>query len=251
MTPVPSLANLRIEIFADGANLDGVRALAADSRIRGFTTNPTLMRKAGVPDYAAFAKEMLGIVGGRPVSFEVFADDFPTMEAQAREIASWGRNVYVKIPVTNTAREPAYPLIRRLAAAGVQLNVTAVFTLVQVREIAAALNPGVPAVVSVFAGRIADAGVDPVPHMRACKALLADCPGAKLLWASPRELLNLFHAEDAGADIITMTHDLLAKLKGVGKDLGDYSLETVQMFRRDAVDAGYDIARRAAAVAGA
>lgn len=238
----PALSQLRIALFADGADLDGIRALASDKRIRGFTTNPTLMRKAGISDYAGFARQAIEIVGDRPISFEVFADDFGTMELQAREIASWGRNVNVKIPVTNSVGEPTYELVARLAVHRVQVNVTAVFTLDQVQRVATALSPDVPAIVSVFAGRIADTGVDPIPLMRAAKVALAHRPKAQLLWASPRELLNLFHAEEAGADIITMTHDLLTKLSGVGKDLSAFSLETVQMFRRDAVAAGYEIA---------
>jgi transaldolase len=246
---VPHIDRLHVALFADGADLDGIRALAADKRIRGFTTNPTLMRKAGISDYAGFASQAIEIVGDRPISFEVFADDFATMEVQAREIASWGPNVNVKIPVTNSAGQPTYDLIARLAAEQVQVNVTAVFTLEQVGQIAQALSPSVPAIVSVFAGRIADTGVDPVPLMREAKAVLAGRPEAKLLWASPRELLNLFHAEEAGADIITMTHDLLAKLSGVGKDLATFSLETVQMFRRDAIAAGYEIIPRAMAAA--
>lgn len=233
--------DLNIHIFADGADLAGMVEMAKNPLIKGFTTNPTLMRKAGISDYADFARQVLAAIPDRPVSFEVFADDFPTMEAQGREIASWGANVNVKIPVTNTMGESAAALVKSLSDAGVVVNVTAIFTLNQVEEIAAALNPATPAIVSVFAGRIADTGVDPLPHMKACKALLADRPKAMLLWASPRELLNLYHAEEAGADIITMTYDLLKKLDGVGKDLLAFSAETVAMFRRDAVEAKFDI----------
>jgi transaldolase len=209
--------------------------------IKGFTTNPTLMRKAGVSDYRAFAREVVAAIPDRPISFEVFSDDFAEMETQAREIARWGENVNVKIPVTNTRGEPSYALVKRLAAEGIKLNVTAIFTLDQVREVVAALDPRVPAYVSVFAGRIADTGVDPMPHMAAAKALCAMKPKAELIWASPRELLNVFHAEAVGCDIITVTNDLLAKLGNVGKDLGLFSLETVKMFRDDAVKAGFKL----------
>ena len=234
-----SAANLKIKLFADGADLKGMLEMHRRPEIRGFTTNPTLMRKAGVSDYRAFAREVLAAIQDRPISFEVFSDDFAEMEVQAREIASWGQNVNVKIPVTNTRGEPCYPLVARLSAAGIRLNVTAIFTLEQVREVVAALAPGAPAYVSVFAGRIADTGRDPVPHMAAAKALCLARPGTELIWASPRELLNVFHAEAAGCDIITATNDILAKLANVGKDLSCFSLETVQMFRDDAVKAGF------------
>jgi transaldolase len=209
--------------------------------IKGFTTNPTLMRKAGVTDYRAFAREVLGQIRDRPISFEVFSDDFAEMEKQAKEIASWGSNVNVKIPVTNSQGEPAYKLIRSLAHAGIQLNVTAVFTLEQVHEIVEHLDAKTPAFVSVFAGRIADTGRDPVPHMMAAHQLVHRLPKVELIWASPRELLNVFHAEAAGCDIITVTNDVLAKLGGVGKDLAQFSLETVRMFRDDAVKAGFKL----------
>jgi transaldolase len=232
----------RIKIFADGASLPSILALAQDPRIAGFTTNPTLMRKDGVSDYRAFAKEVLRHVRQQPISFEVFADEFADMRRQAAEIATWGENVYVKIPITNTRGESAIPLVRELAAGGVKLNVTAICTLEQVQETARALAGGAPSVVSVFAGRIADTGRDPVPLMQAA---LASCRGAdpriELLWASPRELLNLIQAAEVGCDIITVTPDLLKKLELVGKDLAQFSLETVQMFFRDAQAAGYKL----------
>ena len=234
--------NLNVKIFADGADLDGIRKLAQNPLIKGFTTNPTLMRKAGVSDYAAFAGDMLDVIGGAPVSFEVFADGFDEMEAQALEIASWGDNVYVKIPITNTRGKSSVPLVGRLSAQKVQVNITAMMTLDQVRAVAEVLHEETPAVVSVFAGRIADTGVDPVPLMREAASILKSRPKAELLWASPRELLNIFHADEVGCHIITVTHDLLGKLSGVGKDLDQFSLETVEMFYRDASAAGYTIA---------
>ncbi len=239
MTHPPALS---IKVFADGAELEAIAKLSESPLIKGFTTNPTLMRKAGVSDYRAFAHAVLGVVPDKPVSFEVFADDFAGMRDQALEIGRWGPNVNVKIPVTNTKGASSEALVRELSRRGVSLNVTAVFTLEQVRRIAAALDPAVPAIVSVFAGRIADTGRDPIPLMRACKAALAGLPKAELLWASPRELLNVFHAQEAGADIITMTPDMLAKLKAVGKDLTEFSRETVEMFYRDAQAAAYTIA---------
>ncbi len=236
-----SVANLKVKIFADGADLAGMVEMYKKPFIKGFTTNPTLMRKAGVSDYRAFAREVLAAIPDRPISFEVFSDEFPEMERQAREIASWGGNVNVKIPVTNTQGEPAYKLIRALSSAGIKLNVTAVFTLEQVRDIVAHLDPKTPAYVSVFAGRIADSGRDPMPHMAAAHALVHVLPHAELIWASPRELLNVFHAETVGCDIITVTNDVLAKLSNVGKDLQQFSLETVQMFRNDALKAGFKL----------
>lgn len=238
-----TLADLRVQIFADGADLDTIKTLGARPWIRGFTTNPSLMRKAGVADYRRFAEEVLRAVPDRPVSFEVLADDFAGMEYQAREIASWGSNVDVKIPVTNTRREPAGPMIQRLSRDGVPVNVTAVFTLEQVETITASLAPDTRAIVSVFAGRIADTGVDPVPMMREALRILQARPRARLLWASPRELLNLVQASDIGCHIITVTSDILAKLPLLGKDHDDYSAETVEMFQRDAVTAGYTIPR--------
>lgn len=239
---IPSADKLRIRLFADGADLKNIRELAANPKIQGFTTNPTLMRAAGVTDYRAFAFDVLKVVTGRPISFEVFADDFPTMEAQAREIAKWGENVYVKIPVTNTKGESSCPLIGSLAKAGVKLNVTAIMTLDQVGEVGQSLDPAVPAVVSVFAGRVADTGRDPVPHMAKALELLRDRPKAELLWASPRELLNIFQADAIGCHIITATPDVLKKLSLVGKDLEVYSRETVSMFYNDAKAAGFTIA---------
>jgi transaldolase len=239
---IPSADKLRIRLFADGADLKNIRELAANPKIQGFTTNPTLMRAAGVTDYRAFAFDVLKVVIGRPISFEVFADDFPTMEAQAREIAKWGENVYVKIPVTNTKGESSCRLIGGLAKAGVKLNVTAIMTLDQVGEVGQSLDPAVPAVVSVFAGRVADTGRDPVPHMAKALELLRDRPKAELLWASPRELLNIFQADAIGCHIITATPDVLKKLSLVGKDLEVYSRETVSMFYNDAKAAGFTIA---------
>jgi transaldolase len=238
---VTTVEQLKVKIFADGADLKGIVVSAANPLIKGFTTNPTLMRAAGVTDYHAFALDVLKVVPDRPVSFEVFADDFPTMEAQAREIASWGDNIYVKIPVTNTKGEFAGPLIATLSRAGVKVNVTAVLTTEQVIRIGAALAEATPAVVSVFAGRIADTGIDPVPVMAECVRVLQARPKAELLWASPRELLNIFQAHDIGCHIITVTNDLLKKLALVGKDLTLYSRETVTMFHKDAVAAGYSI----------
>ena len=237
----PSVDQLAIKIFADGADLKGMKEAAAQPYIRGFTTNPTLMRQAGISDYKQFALEVLKLIPERPVSFEVFADDFPTMEAQGREIASWGSNVYVKVPVTNTKGEFAGPLLSRLSSAGIMLNVTAIMTNDQVKRVAAALAKDTPAIVSVFAGRIADTGRDPVPLMREAVALLKERPQAELLWASPRELLNIFQADEIGCHIITVTGDVIRKLALVGKDLDKYSLETVAMFHKDALSAAFTI----------
>lgn len=234
-----AVADLKVKIFADGADVKGMVEMYGKPYIRGFTTNPTLMRKAGISDYRGFAREVLAAIPDRPISFEVFSDDFAEMERQAREIASWGKNVNVKIPVTNTKGQPAYELIRTLARSGIQLNVTAVFTLEQVRDVVAHLDPATPAFVSVFAGRIADTGRDPMPHMAAARELVHLLPRGELIWASPRELLNVFHAEAVGCDIITVTNDVLAKLSNVGKDLAQYSLETVKMFHDDAAKAGF------------
>jgi transaldolase len=230
---------LKVKLYCDGADLKDIARMAANPLIRGFTTNPTLMRKAGVADYAGFAREALAIVGNKPISFEVFSDDFSEMEREARIIATWGGNTYVKIPVSNTAGASAVPLIRKLSADGIALNVTAVFTLEQVREIADALAGSVPSIVSIFAGRIADTGVDPMPLMSQAAGILSSRPQSELLWASPRELLNVFHADASGCHIITATPDILAKLSLVGKDLRDYSLDTVKMFYNDAKAAGY------------
>jgi transaldolase len=236
-----AVADLKVKIFADGADVKGMVEMYGKPYIKGFTTNPTLMRKAGISDYRGFAREVLAAIPDRPISFEVFSDEFPEMERQAKEIASWGDNVYVKIPVTNSVGEASYGLVRQLSHAGVKLNVTAVFTLEQVRDVVANLNFEVPACVSVFAGRIADTGRDPMPHMAAALALVHQLPKAELIWASPRELLNVFHADAIGCDIITVTNDLLAKLPACGKDLAQFSLETVKMFRDDATKAGYEL----------
>jgi transaldolase len=241
------LDELKVKLFADGADLNGMLAMRANALIRGFTTNPTLMRKAGVSDYEAFARRVLAAIPDRPVSFEVFADDFDEMEQQGRVIAGWGRNVYVKIPVVSTNGEFTGPVIRRMSRDGIALNVTAVMTVAQVLDVADALGPQTPAIVSVFAGRIADTGVDPVPHMKACLAALASRPKAELLWASPRELLNIFQADAIGCHIITATNDILSKLALVGKDLAEYSRETVEMFYRDAQACGFAIRSKAAA----
>jgi len=232
---------LNTKIYADGADLDGLLALAAQPHIKGFTTNPTLMRKAGISDYATFAKQVLEQITDRPISFEVFSDDVDGMRVQAKEIASWGPNVYVKIPVTNTRREPMTELVRELSGSGVQVNVTALMTLRQVAEIAGALAGGAPSNISVFAGRIADTGRDPVPLMRDALEVMADAPQAELIWASPREVLNIIQAHEIGCHIITVTHDLLGKLHLLGKNLGQYSLETVRMFHDDAAAAGYSL----------
>jgi transaldolase len=237
-----SLDSLKIRIYADGADKAGILDLYAKPYIKGLTTNPTLMKKAGIKDYEAFAKEILQTVTAKPISLEVFSDEFAEMKRQALKLAGWGKNVYVKIPVTNSRGEPSLPLIRELATRQVQLNITAILTLAQVREVAAALNPAVPSVVSVFAGRIADTGVDPVPLMRASLALLECQPKAELLWASVREVLNLFQAEECGCHIVTVPHDILGKAaKLLGTDLAALSLDTVKMFAKDAAAAGYTL----------
>ena len=236
-----SLADLKVKIFGDGAELPGMLALYRLPHIKGFTTNPTLMNKAGIHDYRAFAKEVVQAIPDRPVSFEVFSDEIAEMERQAHEIAGWGEQVYAKIPVTNTRREPTYDLVRRLSHGGVKVNVTAVMTLDQVAELAKRLQGGAPSCVSVFAGRIADTGRDPLPIMMSALNLLGAAPASELIWASPRELLNVFQADDIGCHIITVTPDILNKLSNVGKDLGDYSLETVKMFYTDAQKAGFQL----------
>lgn len=234
-------SDLKVKLFADGADLNGMLQMYAKPWIRGFTTNPTLMRKAGISDYETFARQVLQAIPDRPISFEVFADDFDEMERQGRKIAAWGDNVYVKVPITNTKAESAAPLARKLAAAGVKLNVTALLTLEQVCEISAALAGGPPACVSVFAGRIADTGVDPLPLMRRALEILAPHPNIELIWASPRELLNIIQADEIGCHIITVTNDILNKTALLGKDLAEYSLETVQMFYRDATASGFTL----------
>ena len=236
-----SLSDLKVKIFADGADRASMLELYKNPAIKGFTTNPTLMRSAGITNYEAFARNIVAAIPDRPISLEVFSDDFAEMERQARRIASWGENVYVKIPVSNTHGESAIGLVRLLARAGVKQNVTALMTLAQVRDVAAALASGPPACISVFAGRVADTGRDPVPVMAAAVQLLAMYPQIELIWASPRELLNIVQASQVGCHIITVTPDVLKKLALVGKDLDEYSLETVKMFRNDAVKAGFEL----------
>jgi transaldolase len=233
------LSNLKVKIFADGADRSSMLELYHHPLVQGFTTNPTLMRNAGISDYESFARDILRAIPDRPISLEVFSDDFAEMNVQANRIASWGENVYVKIPVTNTQGESSLPLVRSLARSGVKQNVTALMTLSQVRDIAAALGSGPSACVSVFAGRIADTGRDPMPLMAAAVEMLRPYPQLELIWASPRELLNILHADQVGCQIITVTPEVLKKLSLVGKDLNEYSLETVKMFRNDAVKAGF------------
>jgi transaldolase len=235
------LENLNVKIFADCADLDGILAFAEDERISGFTTNPTLMWKAGLTDYRAFAQRLLERITKQPISFEVFADSPEEVRRQARLIASWGDNVYVKIPVTTTTGEAMAPLVRELSESGIKVNVTAVFTAAQVELLTAAVKDGAPSYLSVFAGRIADAGIDPQPIMARAVDILVDAPRAELIWASSREILNVVQAHQVGCHIITITHDLLAKLDSLGKDLDQFSLETVQMFRRDALAAGFSL----------
>jgi transaldolase len=232
---------LDVKIFADGADLDGILALAMNKRIAGFTTNPTLMWKAGLTDYEEFAKRLLERITVHPISFEVFADDVEEMRRQAVKIRQWGDNVYVKIPVTTTKGESMAPLVRELSEDGVKVNVTALFTTAQVELITAAVKDGAPSYISVFAGRIADAGIDPIPIMGRAVQIMLDAPRSELIWASPREVLNVIQADQVGCHIITMTQDLLKKLDLLGKDLMQYSLETVQMFHRDAVTAGFSL----------
>jgi transaldolase len=232
---------LSTRVFADGADLDGILGLAADPRISGFTTNPTLMWKAGLTDYSDFAQRLLERITRHPISFEVFADGVEEMRRQARRISGWGENVYVKIPITTTSGESMVPLVRELSESGVKVNVTALFTTAQVELVTEAVRQGAPSYLSVFAGRIADAGIDPVPIMARSVDIMVDAPRAELIWASPREVLNVVQADSVGCHIITMTHDLLAKLELLGKDLEQFSLETVQMFHRDAVAAGFNL----------
>lgn len=233
--------DLNVKIFADGADKAAMLELYAKPWISGFTTNPTLMRKAGIRDYEAFARDILAAIPDRPISLEVFADEFDEMERQARLIASWADNVYVKIPVTNTRREPALDLICRLSHSGVKVNVTALLTLAQVRDVSQALGGGAPSCVSVFAGRIADTGIDPVPMMIAAVEMLRTYPDVELIWASPRELLNVVQADQIGCHIITVTNDILKKLDLLGRDLADYSLDTVKMFYDDARKSGFTL----------
>lgn len=235
------IEDLRVKIFADGADKAGMLEMYAKPYVKGLTTNPTLMRKAGIKDYRAFAREILVAIPDRPISFEVFSDEFCDMERQAMDIASWGDNVYVKIPVTNTRGDPAYDLVKELSARKVKLNVTALMTLDQVRNVARVLDPVVSSYVSVFAGRIADTGRDPLPLMTEALVILDTMPSAELIWASPRELLNIFQADAIGCHIITVTNDILKKLSLVGYDLAEYSLDTVKMFHTDAVASNFQL----------
>jgi transaldolase len=237
-----TLKDLQVKIFADGADKKGMLELNANPLIKGLTTNPTLMRKAGLTDFEAFARDILQGITEKPLSLEVFSDEFPEMKRQGLKINGWGKNVYVKIPITNARGESSLPLIKELAGAGVKLNVTAILTLAQVEGVSAALNAKVPAVVSVFAGRIADTGVDPVSIMTQSKTILKDLPHAELLWASVREVLNIFQANDCGSHIVTVPHDILGKaIKMAGTDLKELSLDTVKMFANDAKAAGFSL----------
>ena len=236
-----SIDKLQVKLYADGADRKGMLEMYEQPYIQGFTTNPTLMKKAGVTDYEEFARDILRVIPDRPISLEVFADEFDDMERQALEIATWGSNVYVKIPVSNTQQQLSHELIERLSEQDVQLNITAILTLDQVREVATAVRNGPGCIVSVFAGRIADTGVDPVPVMKEALDILQAAPQAELLWASPREVLNIYQADAIGCHIITATNDLLRKLSLAGKDLSEYSLETVRMFYNDAQNAGYQL----------
>lgn len=240
-TAVKPLSELKVKLFADGADKNTILEMYRKPYIQGFTTNPTLMRKAGITDYETFARDILASITDRPVSLEVFADEFEDMERQALKIATWGENVYVKIPVTNTRREPSYELVRRLSQQGVKINITALLTLQQVRCAFAALKGGVPASISVFAGRIADTGCDPVPVMKTAVQMIESEPQIELIWASPRELLNIFQADAIGCHVITATADILKKLSLIGKDLDEYSLDTVKMFYEDARSSRYSI----------
>jgi transaldolase len=235
------IEDLKVQIFADGADKAGMLEMHEKSFVKGLTTNPTLMKKVGITDYAAFCKDILTHIKTKPLSFEVFSDDFSEMERQALEITSWGDNVYVKIPVSNTKQESCYALVKKLGQAKVKMNVTALMTLKQVRDVVAALNPTVPSYVSVFAGRIADTGRDPIPMMAAAVEMLKVAPAAQLIWASPRELLNIFQADEIGCQVITVSNDIIKKLTLVGYDLDKFSLDTVKMFYEDAVAAGFKL----------
>ena len=238
---MPSVNQLKVKIFADGADKTGMLEMYKNRHVKGFTTNPTLMRKAGVTDYEAAAKDILAAIPDRSISFEVFADDFAEMERQARRITTWGKQVSVKIPITNTKKESAIPLVRKLSQDGIALNVTAIFTLDQVQDVVDAVKGGAPCFVSVFAGRIADTGIDPVPIMAESVKRLRAAPNTELIWASPRELLNIFQADEIGCQVITVTNDIIKKLLLVGKDMNEYSLETVKMFYDDGKAAGYKL----------
>jgi len=236
---MPSVKELKIKIFADGANVTEMKKVYSEGIVKGFTTNPTLMKKDGVRDYVAFAKDVLSEIKDMPISFEVFTDDFESMERQAREIGSWGDNVFIKIPITNTKGEPSYELIKKLSDDGMKLNITAILTLEQIKNVSKSINEKTPAIVSLFAGRIADTGRDPIPYIKESLNILKGNSNAELLWASSRELLNIFQAEECGCHIITVTNDLLKKLQMVNKDLKELSLDTVKMFYNDASSAGY------------
>ena len=233
------ISSLGVKIFADGADKQGMLEMYSKPFIQGLTTNPTLMRKAGVGDYRAFCQDILSEIQDKPLSFEVFSDDFQEMERQALEISSWGENVYVKVPISNTKKEFCYPLVERLTREGVKVNVTAIMTVPQVESLARVLDPSIPSYISIFAGRIADTGIDPIPTMQAALEILRSNKKAELIWASPRELLNIFQADKIGCHVITVTNDILKKLSMVNYDLDEYSLDTVKMFFNDAVAAGY------------
>ena len=233
------ISSLGVKIFADGADKQGMLEMYSKPFIKGLTTNPTLMRKAGVGDYRAFCQDILSEIQDKPLSFEVFSDDFQEMERQALEISSWGENVYVKVPISNTKKEFCYPLVERLTRQGVKVNVTAIMTVPQVESLARVLDPAIPSYISIFSGRIADTGIDPIPTMQAALKILQSNEKAELIWASPRELLNIFQADSIGCHVITVTNDILKKLSMVNYDLDDYSLDTVKMFFNDAVAAGY------------
>ena len=235
------IEDLKVKIFSDGADKEDMLDMASKTFIRGLTTNPTLMKKAGIKDYEAFAKDILSTIKEKPISFEVFSDDFDEMEKQAMEIASWAANVYVKIPITNTKKESSKELVQRLAKKKVKLNITAIMTLDQVKTVLSVLDNKVPSVISVFAGRIADTGKDPIPLMKECLKEMKINPKSELLWASPRELLNIIQADQIGCHIITVTKDIIKKLQFIDYDLKDYSLDTVKIFYKDAVDAGFKI----------
>jgi transaldolase len=236
---MPGVKDLKIKIFADGANVTEMKKVYSEGIVKGFTTNPTLMKKDGVIDYVAFAKDVLSEIKDMPISFEVFTDDFESMERQAMEIGSWGENVYIKIPITNTKGETSYELIKKLSGKGMKLNVTAILTTEQVENVAKCVDPGTPLIVSLFAGRIADTGRDPIPYVKKSLELLKENKNAELLWASSREVLNIIQAEQCGCQIITVTNDLIRKLAMLDKDLKELSLDTVKMFYNDASSAGY------------
>ena len=238
---IPALSDLRIKLFADGADLAGMVEMASKDYIQGLTTNPTLMKKVGITDYVKFARDVLNEVHTKPISFEVFSDEIEEMKAQGEKIAAWGSNVYVKVPITNTLGESMQPVVQYLSANGVKVNVTALMTVDQVKIVLQALNPLVPSCISIFAGRIADTGRNPIPIIVESLQLLKDFPACELIWASPRELLNIFQGDEIGCHVITATSDILNKLTLVGKDLESYSLDTVKMFRRDALESGFKL----------